>query len=374
MRSLGPPEVLAASLACRRWAAAARAGGAMRASWTPAFGMECHRHRADAHPVAVRPHLTQRVDLKPRMRAVLVDWLVDVAVDFWLYDDTLHLAVRLVDAFMCTPAGAEVGRTMYQVVGATCLLIATKVLDVSRPHMLDPERFADVTHGACSADDIRRTELDVLNALGFRVRLPTAADFAPAVLREYDDAFSGGQPDFPVQSLTRQLVDTVLLSHDALAHKPSALAAASLAVAAHYLGRPAPTSDILLGYTRKELAPACAAVCDAVWLSRDRLPAWNEPVGHRGIFYKYWSPSKPLRQALHRQHANRHLADELDRRLPSPPPLEGGPSPEELAVGCAAYNAAMGVHFSTCRCWGGPSTAQASATAAAAASAQPAGM
>ena len=34
------------------------------------------------------------------MRAMLVDWMVDVSVEYWLYDDTLHLAVAILDASM----------------------------------------------------------------------------------------------------------------------------------------------------------------------------------------------------------------------------------------------------------------------------------
>jgi hypothetical protein len=45
------------------------------------------------------------------IRAILVDWLVDVTVEYWLYDETLHLAVRLLDSFISTCA--EVSLSSY---------------------------------------------------------------------------------------------------------------------------------------------------------------------------------------------------------------------------------------------------------------------
>lgn len=43
---------------------------------------------------------TKQEDINPKMRAVLVDWLVDVACTFRFPADTLHLAVSYVDRFL----------------------------------------------------------------------------------------------------------------------------------------------------------------------------------------------------------------------------------------------------------------------------------
>lgn len=36
----------------------------------------------------------------PTMRAILVDWLVEVAVEYKLLSDTLHLSVSYIDRFL----------------------------------------------------------------------------------------------------------------------------------------------------------------------------------------------------------------------------------------------------------------------------------
>ncbi|KAF5950012.1 hypothetical protein HYC85_012005 [Camellia sinensis] len=41
-------------------------------------------------------------DVSPNMRAILVDWLVEVAEEYELYSDTLHLSIFYIDRFLST--------------------------------------------------------------------------------------------------------------------------------------------------------------------------------------------------------------------------------------------------------------------------------
>ena len=61
------------------------------------------------------------------MRAVLVDWMVEVQENFELNHETLYLAVKLVDLYLMK---VKVSRDMLQLLGATGLFIACKY-DVS---------------------------------------------------------------------------------------------------------------------------------------------------------------------------------------------------------------------------------------------------
>jgi hypothetical protein len=58
------------------------------------------------------------------VRAILVDWLVDVNGEFDHHSLTLHLAVRLLDALLCV---VHVRRDELQLVGAVCMLVAAKM-------------------------------------------------------------------------------------------------------------------------------------------------------------------------------------------------------------------------------------------------------
>jgi len=56
------------------------------------------------------------------MRAVLVDWLVEVAEEFNLHAETLHLAISYVDRFLTTNVVAQ---DKLQLLGVTAMLVAT---------------------------------------------------------------------------------------------------------------------------------------------------------------------------------------------------------------------------------------------------------
>ena len=57
------------------------------------------------------------------MRTILVDWLIEVQENFELFHETLYLGVQLVDIYL---SRKEVTRDYLQLIGATCLLIASK--------------------------------------------------------------------------------------------------------------------------------------------------------------------------------------------------------------------------------------------------------
>ena len=59
-----------------------------------------------------------------RMRAILVDWLVDVHNQFQLKDETLSLAIRLLDDYLATTD--DVNKKTLQLIGITCLWMASK--------------------------------------------------------------------------------------------------------------------------------------------------------------------------------------------------------------------------------------------------------
>ena len=68
-----------------------------------------------------------QTDLTTSMRAILVDWLVEVQENFELNHETLYLAVKLVDKYLCDN---QMTRERLQLVGSTAMFIACK-FDVS---------------------------------------------------------------------------------------------------------------------------------------------------------------------------------------------------------------------------------------------------
>lgn len=68
---------------------------------------------------------TVQNDITANMRAILVDWLVEVAEEYKLVPDTLYLTISYIDRFLSSNA---LNRQMLQLLGVSCMLIASYVV------------------------------------------------------------------------------------------------------------------------------------------------------------------------------------------------------------------------------------------------------
>ena len=77
----------------------------------------------------VRPQymtLDPKPEISPRMRTILIDWLIQVHSRFSLLQETLFLAIGILDRYLQDKM-TEVGRKRLQLVGITSMWIASKV-------------------------------------------------------------------------------------------------------------------------------------------------------------------------------------------------------------------------------------------------------
>ena len=105
------------------------------------------------------------------MRAILVDWLVEVQESFELNHETLYTAVKTLDLYM---SKKSVNKEALQLVGATACLIACKI-DERIPPMLDD--FVYVCDDAYSRRQLMEQEREVLAVVGFDVGFPLSYRF-----------------------------------------------------------------------------------------------------------------------------------------------------------------------------------------------------
>ena len=90
---------------------------------------------------SVRPlYMSKQSHINERMRAILVDWLVEVHLKFKLVPETLYLTINLIDRYLNL---AEVSRPKLQLVGVTCLLIASKYEEIYPPELRDLSYICD---------------------------------------------------------------------------------------------------------------------------------------------------------------------------------------------------------------------------------------
>jgi len=112
-----------------------------------------------------------QTEVTDRMRLVLVEWMCEVCEEFALSSETFFLAVNYLDRYMsrCT-----VPRRDFQLLGLTCLWVAAKYEEVCPPSGQD---MVDMTRNSYSCQDMRKTERQLLQALGFELSAPTALRF-----------------------------------------------------------------------------------------------------------------------------------------------------------------------------------------------------
>lgn len=108
--------------------------------------------------------LSNHPGLQPRMRAILLDWLIEVCEVYKLHRETYFLALDYLDRYLST--NVSISKTHLQLIGITCLFIAAKVEEIYPPKL---NEFAYVTDGACREEDILKQELVILTALKWRI-------------------------------------------------------------------------------------------------------------------------------------------------------------------------------------------------------------
>merc|ERR1719500_1736076 len=167
--------------------------------------------------LSIKEDFLQGCPVNGKMRAVLVDWLVEVHSQFKLLQETLYMTIYVIDKFLQSE-GSTIRREKLQLVGVTAMFIASKVEEIYSPEISD---FVYITDNAYSSAEIREMELRMLRTLGFNFSRPHPLHF----LRRNSKA---GDVDVLQHTLAKYLVEIALPEYT-LAHiPPSLLASAAL--------------------------------------------------------------------------------------------------------------------------------------------------
>lgn len=159
--------------------------------------------------------MTRQEDINPRMRCILVDWMLEVHHKFKLQPLTLWLSVNILDRYLDT---VQVRRTKLQLVGITALLIASKYEDVYSPEVKD---CIYITDYAYEKEEVLEMESSILSALDYQIFVPTGYHF----LTRYLDSVRASER---VRFLASYYAERNLQEYDMLQEKPHVFAAATL--------------------------------------------------------------------------------------------------------------------------------------------------
>lgn len=174
-------------------------------------------------------YLLRHPQIKPKMRSLLLDWLVEVCEEFLLHRETYYLAVNFIDRFFTLSRDFE--KAGIQTLGITCLFMAAKLQEIYPPHI---SKFAELTDGACTERNIVTFELRVVKQLGWQLAPVTPVAWLELFLQTRArptttlNFVSNAQYDKRLFTEAARLVDLCSLDIQSLRFKPSVLAAAAI--------------------------------------------------------------------------------------------------------------------------------------------------
>ncbi|KAM3858588.1 G1/S-specific cyclin-E2-like [Diretmus argenteus] len=165
--------------------------------------------------------------LQPRMRSILLDWLLEVSEVYTLHRQTFYLAQDYFDRFMVTQD--DIAKDRLQLIGIACLFIASKMEEIYPPKIAE---LAYVTDGTCLENEILQMELIILKALNWNLCPETAVSWLKlyiqmATMNDHSDLL---EPQFPQDLYIQvtQLLDLCVLNINSLDFPYRVLAASVL--------------------------------------------------------------------------------------------------------------------------------------------------
>eukprot|EP00980_Cylindrotheca_fusiformis_P001706 scaffold388_cov114-Cylindrotheca_fusiformis.AAC.15 len=245
-------------------------------------------------PVESSSYLHYQPELTPKMRAILVDWIIELSEHFGFGPSALHLAVTLVDKVLaCGPLSMYdefdneedfeddeesktncflISRDRFQLLGAACTWVACKMEETTAPSVAE---IAYVSDNIYSTEQIKRMERRICNALNFCLVHQTPHLYAYEFIRASNECpkptcHADSSPIF--SNMVMYLLELGRLPYGPVTQKPSLLAASAVYVARVTLGiqskdvsldpngRWTRTLQYYTGYSRDDLRETVLAI------------------------------------------------------------------------------------------------------------------
>ncbi|KAK1576249.1 hypothetical protein Q3G72_012252 [Acer saccharum] len=164
-----------------------------------------------------RPHnyMHSQIEINEKMRAILVDWLVDVHLKFELSQETFYLTINIIDRFLAVKI---VPRRELQLVGMSAMLMASKYEEIWAPEVNDLVCIADRVY---SHEQILTMEKTILGKLEWTLTVPTHYVFLVRFIK-------ASIPDKELESLVYYLAELGMMNYDTIMFCPSMVAASAV--------------------------------------------------------------------------------------------------------------------------------------------------
>ncbi|KAK6388419.1 hypothetical protein LTR65_007923 [Meristemomyces frigidus] len=212
-------------------------------------------------------YMDQQQEIQWSMRAVLMDWVIQVHQRFNLLPETLFLTVNYIDRFLSCKI-VSLGKL--QLVGATAIFVAAKYEEVQCPTISEIIYMVD---GGYSADELLKAERFMLSMLQFELGWPGPMSFLRRISKADDY-------DLETRTLAKYFLEVTVMDERFVGCTPSFLAAGAHCMARLMLrkGDWSQAHVFYSNYTYTQLRQLLAAV----------LECCEEPQKHHAaVFDKY---------------------------------------------------------------------------------------
>ena len=140
-----------------------------------------------------------------KMRAILVDWLIDVHFQFDMKKKTLFQCVFIIDAYL---SKVIIERKNFQLLGLAALFIACKENEITYPPL---KSFIALSENLYTLEELINMEIKVIKKLDFDILSPTAEEFFGINADNFE--FTEKQRFFGEYILDASLIDYNLLKY-----------------------------------------------------------------------------------------------------------------------------------------------------------------
>ena len=194
-------------------------------------------------------YMKSQTDINEKMRAILIDWLVEVHLKFKLLPETLFLTVNLIDRYL---EKKQILRNKLQLVGVTAMLIACKYEEIYAPEVRD---FVYITDKAYTKEEILQMENQMLEVLDYNITVPSSFRYVEI----YNYFLNLDENSF---MFCRFLLELFLVEYKMLKYNPSLLASATIYITLKVTKQPETDKVFeLTGYNEDTLRECAKDIC-----------------------------------------------------------------------------------------------------------------
>ena len=170
-----------------------------------------------------KDYMNKQYDINDKMRAILVDWLIEVHFRFHFKRKTLFQTIQIIDLFLSKKL---IQKNEFQLLGVASLLISCKENEIFYPPI---EEYVNITDNAYTKKELFNMEIYIMKVLNFEILLPTSEEFYNIISKAFN---------FNIMQhyLGEYFLDSSLVDYEILKYKPSAIALACAYIVMKFYG------------------------------------------------------------------------------------------------------------------------------------------